>query len=105
MSKNTLKLYVGKAQLSGVQKMDPFLVQCSDVVSTFGQVPGGRTSCFCDNGALTQKRKPICNLSDCDNQQVVQTAMYRPQIWRLACENVPRPYLDCRGWFTRHEPL
>ncbi len=58
VSKNTLKLYVGKAQLSGVQKMDPFLVQCSDVVSTFGQVPGGRTDCFCDNGALTQKRKP-----------------------------------------------
>ncbi len=49
----------------------------SDVVSTFGQVPGGQITCFCNNGALTQKWKPICNLSDCDNQQ---TAMYRPRI-------------------------
>ncbi len=47
MSKNILKLYIDKAQLNGVQKMDPFLVQCSDVVSTFGQVPEGRTACFC----------------------------------------------------------
>ncbi len=73
MSKNTLNLYVSKAQLSGVQRMDPFHVQCSDVVSTFGQVPEGRTACFCDNGALTQMWKPICDLTDCDNQQVVQT--------------------------------
>ncbi len=62
--KNTLKLYVDEGQLSSVQKIDPFLVQCSDVVSTFGQVPEGQISCFCDNGALTQKWKPICDLSD-----------------------------------------
>ncbi len=96
MSKNILKLYIDKAQLNSVQKMDPFLVQCSDVVSTFG---------FLFGGALAQKWKSICDLSDCDNQQVVQTAMYCPRILRLACENVLRPYLDCRVFFTKYEPL
>ncbi len=35
MRVKTLKLYVGKAQLSSVQKIDPFFVQSANVVSTF----------------------------------------------------------------------
>ncbi len=68
-------------------------------MSTFGQVPEGRIA-----SVITQKWKTICDLSDCDKQQVEQTAMYCPQMWQLSCEYVPRPYLDCRGCFTRHEP-
>lgn len=52
LSLKLVRTEAGKAQLSGVQKMDPFLVKRS-VVSTFGQVPEGRIACFSDNGELT----------------------------------------------------
>lgn len=52
LSLKLVRTEAGKAQLSGVQKMDPFFVKRS-VVSTFGQVPEGRIACFSDNGELT----------------------------------------------------
>ncbi len=66
------------------------------------KVPDSRIAYYCDNGVLMRKWKPEDDDSDCrEVHQVVLPAAYRPQVLKLAHENVLAGHLGINKTFHR----
>ncbi len=95
-------LSVDRDQLSAAQKADPSLTSCFDAALDCKKVPDSRIAYYCDNGVLMRKWKPEDDYSDCrEVHQVVLPAAYRPQVLKLAHENVLAGHLGINKTFHR----
>lgn len=95
-------LGVDRAQLIAAQKADPSITSCFDAAIACQEVPEARIAYYCDNGVLMRKWKPEDSDSDCHEvHQVVLPAAYRPQVLKLAHENVLAGHLGVNKTFHR----
>ncbi|KAI2665219.1 Retrovirus-related Pol polyprotein from transposon 17.6 [Labeo rohita] len=95
-------LGVDRDQLIAAQKIDPSLTPCFDAALDCNQVPDVRIPYYCDNGVLMRKWKPENDDSDCrEVHQIVLPAAYRPQMLKLAHENVLAGHLGVNKTFHR----
>ncbi|KAI2644621.1 Retrovirus-related Pol polyprotein [Labeo rohita] len=94
-------LGVDRDQLIAAQKIDPSLTPCFDAALDCNQVPDVRIAYYCDNDVLMRRWKLENDDSDCrEVHQIVLPAAYRPQVLKLAHENVLAGHLGVKKPFT-----
>lgn len=84
---NSLKLYIGKATLSGVQRTDSSTPPCSNAVESYEQVRDGENVNLSNNGVTTEKCKPTRDLSNCYIQLMVLPTVHHLSAEMCTCKN------------------